>query len=168
MSKPDADYPGLRIDPEAHAAFMVVSIANRVSASASQAYMRHFGIGVMEWRVVGMLAGRPGVTAKAIGHLSGVDKSSISRATSALIKRGYVEAHEDAEDNRRALLSLTPAGKALHDRIIVSSIAREARLLDGFSDEERRVFFDFLKRVAGNIPLVDAQDPAEDDPGISR
>ena len=168
MSKPDADYPGLRIDPEAHAAFMVVSIANRVSASASQAYMRHFGIGVMEWRVVGMLAGRPGVTAKAIGHLSGVDKSSISRATSALIKRGYVEAREDADDNRRALLSLTAAGKALHDRVIISSMAREERLLDGFSDQERRALFDFLKRVAGNIPLVDAQDPAKDDPAIGR
>ena len=160
-------YPGLRIDPDEHAAFMLVSIANRVSASASQAYMRHFGIGVMEWRVLGMLAGRPGVTAKAIGLLSGVDKSSISRATQALVKRGYVEAQEDADDNRRALLALTPSGKALHDRIIVSSMAREARLLDGFSDEERRAFFGFLKRVAANIPLVDAQDPAEDDPALS-
>ncbi len=155
--------PAQRIDPDAHAAFMLVSIANRLSASASRAYMRQFGVGVMEWRVVGMLAGRPGITANQIGQVSGVDKSSISRAVHALIRRGYLDSREDAADSRRTRLFLTPEGHALHDRIIVSSLAREERLLHGFSEAERRTLFGMLGRISANMPLVNAHDPAGDD-----
>ena len=43
-----------RLDPQSHAAFQIVALANRISASASRAYLRCFGIGVMEWRVLAL------------------------------------------------------------------------------------------------------------------
>ena len=156
------DASSLRLNPESNAGFLLVSIANRLSASASRAYMRHYGVGVMEWRIVGMLAARPGITANQIGLVSGVDKSSVSRATKSLLKRGYVRTEEDPSDSRRLLLFLTPAGQALHDRIIVASLAREELLLDGLSARDRETFFRLLKQVGANMALVNAHDPTAD------
>lgn len=154
------DASGLRFNPESNAGFLLVSIANRLSASASRAYMRHFGVGVMEWRIVGLLAARPGITANQIGQVSGVDKSSVSRATKSLLKRGHVRSTEDPADSRRLMLFLTPAGQALHDRIIVASLAREELLLDGLSARDREALFRLLKHVSANMPLLNAYDPA--------
>jgi DNA-binding MarR family transcriptional regulator len=151
-----------RIEPDGHAAFMLVSIANRISASASRAYMRAFGVGVMEWRVLGLVAVRPGITGNEIGQASGVDKSSVSRAIASLSRRRFLELQGDEEDNRRILLFLTPEGYALHDRVIVASLAREERLLHGLNKMERRTLFGLLKRLSTNMPLVDAHDPADD------
>ena len=153
----------LRLEPDRHASFLVVALANRLSASASRAYMRHFGVGVMEWRALALLAAGPGITANQIAQTSGIDKSSVSRAVQSLVRRGFVQAGEDKADNRRILLSLTPEGLKLHDRTIVAFLAREERLLNGFSEEERQAFFAFLKRAGANMPLVNAYSPVQAD-----
>ena len=155
--------PKPRLKPEAHASFQLVALANRISASASRAYLRHFGVGVMEWRVLALLALKVRTTAQEISHLSGLDKSSVSRAVQALIRRSDVAAATDASDNRRAVLTLTPKGEALHDRIILSSLARERLLLAGLSTGERRTLFDLLSRLATNMDVVEAHDPAADE-----
>ena len=77
----------------------------------------------------------------------------------SLVRRGYVEASEDKADNRRALLSLTPNGFALHDRIIVASLAREELLLAGFSEPDRVQLFALFRRLTANMALVSAHDP---------
>ncbi len=148
-----------RLQPERHAAFLVVALANKISASASRAYMRHYGIGVMEWRALAMLAARPGITANQIAQVSAIDKSSVSRAVQALIRRGYVAASGDESDNRRTLLALTPDGLALHDRMIPVSFAREELLLTGLTQAEQKVLLELLARLNGNMTLVNAHDP---------
>ncbi len=150
---------GPRLNPEAHVGFLLVSIANRLSASASRAYMRYFGVGVMEWRVIGMLGTQPGITANYIGLVSGVDKSSVSRATKSLLKRGYVRTQEDPADSRRLMLYLTPGGQALHDRIIVAALARENLLLEGLSANERETFVRLMNHIGANLPLLNGHDP---------
>ena len=151
-----------RLDPQSHAAFQIVALANRISASASRAYLRCFGIGVMEWRVLALAALRPGITAGEVSVVSGVDKSPVSRAVRSLIALGHLRSAEDASDNRRSPLFLTPSGEALHDRIILASLAREERLLDGLSADERQTLFDLFKRLAANLALVEAHDPGSE------
>ena len=154
-----------RLQPEAHASFQLVALANRISASASRAYLRNFGVGVMEWRVLALLALKVRTTAQEISQLSGLDKSSVSRAVQALIRRADVAAAADPADNRRAVLTLTAQGEALHDRIILSSLARERLLLAGLSADEQRTLFDLLRRLSANMDLVEAHDPADDKAG---
>jgi DNA-binding MarR family transcriptional regulator len=150
----------MRFQPETHAAFQLISIANRLTASASQTYLKTYGVGIMEWRVLAMLAPIEGASANDISHISGVDKSAISRASQSLVKRGLIAGADDPKDNRRTLLSLTDEGRALHDRIIRASAAREQLLLDGFSPSDRAELFQLLGRLAANLPLVEAHKPA--------
>ncbi len=149
-----------RLDPDRHAAFQIVALANRISSSASQAYLRHFGIGVMEWRCLAMIGRTPGTSANEIAQLSGLDKSSVSRAVSALTGKGEVLSAADPADSRRSLLKLTPAGEALHDRVLEASLDREQRLLAGLSGAERDQLFVLLARLSDNMTQVDAHAPA--------
>ena len=155
--------PPRHIDPDRHAAFQIVALANRIASGASQVYLRHFGIGVMEWRAMAMIARTPGTSANAIALQSGLDKSSVSRAVQALMRKGDVEAAGDPGDSRRTLLTLTPTGEALHRRVLAASLERERLLLSGFSQIERRMLFGLLDRLAGNMALVDRHRPETGD-----
>jgi DNA-binding MarR family transcriptional regulator len=149
------------MDREASVPFLMVAVSNKLVASASQVYMRHYGLGIMEWRVMALLAADPGITAKDISVLSGVTAGSVSRAIKALKRLRYLEVSNDVEDNRRSFLKLNTAGMALHNRVIISALQRETLLLTGFSRAERRSLLDYLKRLLANIALVSAHRPNE-------
>lgn len=153
----------MQFEPESHAAFQIISISNRLTASASQAYLKTFGVGIMEWRVLAMLAPTGGASANDVSHVSGVDKSAVSRASQSLVRRGLIAAADDPKDSRRTVLSLTEEGRALHDRVIRASAAREQLLLEGFSDDDRAELFRLLGRLSANLPLVEAHQPAAED-----
>jgi DNA-binding MarR family transcriptional regulator len=110
---------------------------------------------------VALLAADPGITGKDISVLSGVTAGSVSRAINALKRLRYLEASNDAEDNRRSFLKLNSAGMALHNRVIISALQRETLLLTGFSHAERRSLLDYLRRLLANIALVNAHEPNE-------
>jgi DNA-binding MarR family transcriptional regulator len=152
-----------RLDLETHVAYLLISLSNKISSSASSTYMRHFGIGVTEWRVLAMLAIETGITANRINQVTGVDKAVLSRAIKSLATHGYVAPVGDARDARRSLLSLTETGRALHNRVVVASMARDARLVSGLTAQERRTLVQLLKRLAGNVPFMNAYDPSADE-----
>jgi DNA-binding MarR family transcriptional regulator len=150
----------LILDRRTSITFFVIAIANKIVASASQSYMRHYRIGIMEWRVMALLAAESGITAKDITVLSGVTAGSVSRAIRSLRKRGHVRVKIDSTDNRRSLLVLTRSGRALHDRVILSSLQREKLLLSEFSRSEYRALLGYLKRLSANVSRVRAHVPA--------
>jgi DNA-binding MarR family transcriptional regulator len=147
------------MDRNANVPFLMIAVSNKLVASASQAYMRHYGLGIMEWRVMALLAADPGITGKDISLLSGVTAGSVSRAINVLKRLRYLDASSDAADNRRSFLKLNSAGIALHNRVIVSALERETLLLTGFSRTERRTLLNHLKRLLANIARVNAHQP---------
>lgn len=151
----------LLLDRNASVPFLMVAASNKIVASASQEYMRHYRLGIMEWRVMALLAADPGITAKDISMLSGVTAGSVSRAINILKKLRYLVVNNDAADNRRTILKLNAAGTALHNRIIISALEREALLLTGFSQAERRTLLSYLRRLLANIALVNTHEPID-------
>ncbi|HEY6456268.1 MAG TPA: MarR family transcriptional regulator [Steroidobacteraceae bacterium] len=137
----------------------MVAASNKIVASASQASMRYYRLGIMEWRVMALLAADPGITGKDISMLSGVTAGSVSRAINILKKLRYLEVSNDVADNRRGILKLNAAGIALHNRIIVSALERETLLLTGFSAAARKTLLRYLRRLLGNIALVHTHVP---------
>jgi len=118
---------------------------------ASRRYRRTLDIGVMEWRVLALLAVEAQASPARIGEVAGVDKSVVSRAVTALERKRLVSVTAGRAGGRQTQLALTPAGQALHDRGIVGALAGEARMLEGFSDAERDQLVDFLKRLTANV-----------------
>lgn len=98
------------------------------------------------------------------GHLV----PNISRAAIALDGKGLVRRGPDPKDQRRQILFLTPAGRALHDRFIPMLRAREAEMLSCLSERERTQFERLTRKLAAHVPAwatlpEDALKSSEDD-----
>jgi DNA-binding MarR family transcriptional regulator len=133
-------------------------VANALSWGGSRVYLREFGVGTNEWRVLSALVNWPGGTASHIGQVLGLNKSVVSRSLKFLEERGMVTIEQGT--GRRQLLQLTPAGRELHDRVIVVVLKRERILLEGFSPSEVEQLLDFLRRMHANVPAMNAYDPS--------
>lgn len=131
----------------------ITLLAQRISATASAEYRPRFGVGVTDWRLMALLAAEPWMAPVRIASSTGLDKAAVSRSLRGLRNAGLVEASGEAPARRRSLFALTPAGLALHDRLVEAALAREQRLLLGFSIEERAQLQDFVERM---LKAVDA------------
>lgn len=138
-------------------------IANRWGRGSSRIYLKRFGIGVNEWRIISMIAVEPGVTAQRAGFVTSVDKGIVSRAVKEMEAQGLVTATQDQDDARKTSLTLTKKGYSLHDRVVAVALERQNRLLDGLSQEEILQLARLLGRIRENLPAVNARELERDE-----
>jgi DNA-binding MarR family transcriptional regulator len=149
------------LDLERHVPYFFTYISNRLSRGASETYREFFGIGITEWRVMGVLASVPDTTANQITNEIGLDKAAVSRALSELERQGLAVTQPDPSDNRSRSVRLTKEGDALHDRIIVAALAREERLLSTLSSRELETLIICLRKLRTNVSYTNAYEPSE-------
>lgn len=130
-------------------------IANKLSGGASQAYLRTFDVGIETWSLLLLLAREPSWSAQRVCKMIGMDKASVSRAFKRMQERGLITIRLDPGDGRLRVASITPAGRALHDKIIGIALERDRALMSVLSPEERKVLLDFLHRLNDNLPGVE-------------
>jgi len=150
--------PAQTVDPDRFFPLIVSSIANKISRGGSKLYLRLFGVGIIEWRVLYVLAETPGATAQAICNRIDLDKAAASRSIQVLERAGYIAAAVDPCDARKRSLALTATGRALHDRILKVAMLRERRLLEGFTPAEREMLLGLLRRMHDNAVKMDSYD----------
>lgn len=141
---------------------LITFLANKLAAGASQCYRKHFGIGVVEWRMLSMLAVENGITANRICQVIGLDKGAVSRSLQTLEAAGHVRSQVDPQDARRNTVSLTASGRELHDRVLKVALERERRLLSGLSAEEVDTLIELLGRLHNQVNNVNEYDPNND------
>lgn len=150
--------PVKTIDRDRYFPFFISSIANKISRGGSRVYLKLFGIGIIEWRILSVLANNTQSTANAICAAIDLDKAAASRSIQVLERLGYVVTATDPGDGRKRTVSLTAAGQALHDRAIKVALRREQQLLTGFTDGEREIFLSLLRRMHVNAVEMDCFD----------
>jgi DNA-binding MarR family transcriptional regulator len=139
--------------------FYFTVLANKLSSGASRLYLKRYDMGIIEWRVLAMLAVEPRISPVRICQVIGLDKGAVSREMRKLEAKGYLTVEEDPESTRRRTLELTPLGYEIHDEIIRTALERERRLLRGLSPEEVDTLLNLLVRTTANIPFVNEYDP---------
>ncbi|MCF2520303.1 MarR family winged helix-turn-helix transcriptional regulator [Dyadobacter sp. CY351] len=88
------------------------------------------------------------MTQQEIANLLQKDKAGIQRSVQTLHKDGFLKIESDIEDKRKNLITLTPSGKFVCERIQAMVIAFDNRVMEHFTDEERKTFIGYLDRVA--------------------
>lgn len=141
---------------------LLTFLTNKMSSGASACYRKHFGIGIVEWRLLAMLAVEDNISANRMAQVIGLDKSAISRALQAMERDGHVSTQVDGKDARRYTVSLTPGGRALHDRVLVTALERERLLLGDLSETEIETLIGFLQRMTAQLDQVNAVEPRDD------
>ncbi len=152
MLKPSAsnevDLPVLEFDR--YLPFLFISISNDIYRSASQFYQSRFGIGVTEWRVLTALAAEPNSTANRLCEIAQLDKAAASRSLKALEGDGRVTIAPHKSDARKRIVTFTPAGLKLYEKILDVAQSRQARIATGFTAEETNTLISLLNRVRAN------------------
>jgi DNA-binding MarR family transcriptional regulator len=117
--------------------YRLARLADVVSRATAQVYAERFELTRDEWRVLAALAQLGEVRTAAVMESSTLDKMQVSRAVGRMERDGLLARSPDPEDGRGYLLRLTPAGRALHRRVVPMVQAREAFLLEALTPEER-------------------------------
>ena len=159
-SRPDSGAAPARsnrtVDFERGIPFLIAALGNKLSDIASRGVRRDLGIGLMEWRIVALLAVETEATPARIGQVAGVDKSVVSRAAATLEQQGVVTIAAGPSGSRQTRLILAPKGLEMHERGIHMAFERNDALLHGFSAEERNQLAELLLRATANLPRMEA------------
>ena len=113
-------------------------LSNRVSDAIARHYSERFGLSIPEWRVMAVLGGTPGLSAREVAQRTAMDKVQVSRAVAALVAGRRVQRALDAKDGRVLRLTLTRSGRAIYDEIVPLALHLEEVLLGALSPQERR------------------------------
>lgn len=82
-----------------------------------------------------------------LGRLTAMDPATIQGVIGRLRARRLIEDRPDPSDRRRTLLSLSPEGERLVERLVPNGFAVSEAILEPLSEEERAIFLALLKRL---------------------
>lgn len=126
-------------------------LTNRISSAIADDYEDRFGLSVPEWRCMAVLGRFGANTATGICERTAMDKVTVSRATSSLLKKNLISHKTDPEDRRRTILNMTTIGRRIHDQIVPLALAHEKRLLAGLNASEVEQFNHLLSKLEEHI-----------------
>lgn len=117
----------------------LATVSHAIMRSVASVLEDRFGISTPEWKVLAIIAEKPGLSAVTVAQLAEMDTVAVSRAVTKLLDRGLIDRELDSEDRRRSVLNLSAEGADLYEQVIPIAGELEARLLGDFTDDEKRV-----------------------------
>jgi MarR family transcriptional regulator for hemolysin len=91
------------------------------------------------------------MSVKAISDAMGLSVPGISRSIDAMVQRGEVTREEDPRDRRCKMVSVTPRGRKLYERLMAIRLAGVQRFVEELDQDEREALAHGLDAVAGRI-----------------
>jgi MarR family transcriptional repressor of emrRAB len=86
--------------------------------------------------------------------------TNMTRITNALVKRGLITRSASAEDRRRVLIRITPAGKRFVQKMLPPMFPRVDAMFANFSGTDKRNLSRLLRKLAVNLDQMDPDGPA--------
>ena len=127
-----------KLDLEHFLPYRLSVLSNRVSDAIAREYSDRFGLSIPEWRVMAVLGGTSGLSARDVADRTAMDKVQVSRAVDSLVRVRRVARAEDAEDGRVSRLGLTAKGRAIYDEVVPLALHLEEVFQSALRPEERR------------------------------
>ena len=84
--------------------------------------------------------------------------TNMTRIGNTLVKRGLISRGASAEDRRRVLIRITPAGRRFVLKMLPPMFPRVEAMFAGFSAAERNQLSRLLRKLAKNLDQLDAED----------
>jgi DNA-binding MarR family transcriptional regulator len=91
------------------------------------------------------------MSVKAISDAMGLSLPGVSRSVEAMVQRGEVTREEDPRDRRCKMVSVTPRGRKLYERLMAVRIAGVRRFVEELDQDEQEALAHGLDAVAGRI-----------------
>ncbi|MDQ0314268.1 MarR family winged helix-turn-helix transcriptional regulator [Amorphus orientalis] len=135
---------------------MLAATSDRVG----QAWMKaRFGLSILLWRVLGIVAALEPVRFGEVGHALNLDKGQLSRLVKSLIERGLIEATASEADQRVTILRLTAHGRTVHGEVLEIAKARNNAVLSALDGAEVETLLRLLDKLQ---PFLELRADAEE------
>lgn len=95
-----------------------------------------------------------GITSSQLCVVCDKDKAAISRTVAELEREGLVERSLKGSNRYRALLKLTPQGKAAAEHVDKRAKLAVEKAGEGMTDEQRAIFYTVLDLIAGHLQTI--------------
>lgn len=146
-----------------------VSIIHRNLCAYMNQSLPGSDIGYGQKRFLVEIALYPGLTQEEVSERLLMDKTTTARAVKELEKKGYITREKDTEDKRCRRLWPTGRGKVFAPRVLEARKKAKEGLSRGFSEEERAILAEWLKRLSENAShLREASRKNQDSPGAKE
>jgi len=140
-----------KLDLQRSVVVLLNFLSNRLTASGSAIYRAKFGLSIMEFRLLVMLASEPDIAPSRICEVMGLDMGAVSRGLRALQERKLVLNRSDARHPSYRLWSLTIAGARLQDEAVLVALERDSILLEDIAEQERDLLISILRRMLARV-----------------
>ncbi len=140
---------------EAFLPYLLSVAANRVSGLVARRYEDAFGITIPEWRCLAVIGEGEPTSASGIVERTAMDKVKVSRALASLQAKGLVRRAPHPTDGRLALISFTPRGRTVYERIVPLALETEREVLAGLSAAEERALRAGLLRLLARLEALE-------------
>ena len=102
-------------------------------------------------RVLGYLLRNGASRQRELADYCEVDPAAVSRMLDSLQRGGVVSREADGANRRCERIQITDKGRAAYAAWQDSCLEMEGKMVDGFTEEERARFADYLARVHQNL-----------------
>ncbi|MBY6088935.1 MarR family winged helix-turn-helix transcriptional regulator [Pseudooceanicola sp. 502str34] len=139
MDRPSLEAPSSELEAFVHGRSVfarLITLNNLISAPFHARTASEVDLTLNEWRVILVINALPGVTARQICDVFGMNKMNVSRAIASLQKKGHVEQMTSPGDQRSKNLVLQPSGKEIYRAIIHRARKNEERILSVLDPSE--------------------------------
>ena len=119
-----------------------------------QAFARRVGqtdLSPGHFAILAVINENPGLNQTALSHATGRDKSTLTPALKGLEKHGFILRTRSETDRRAYHLSLTTAGKAHLDKLIVHAEAHDRALDEIVGDFHKPLLIHLLERIVDEL-----------------
>ncbi|WP_395394554.1 MarR family winged helix-turn-helix transcriptional regulator [Novosphingobium sp. BL-8A] len=104
-----------------------------------------------QWTMIAVVARYPGSTQRTIAEYLEMSEASAGRLIDRLCADGLLERRDRRDDRRARSVYVTDAAHPLLDKLGHIASEAEARMFNGFSDEEASQLRDYLSRIYDNV-----------------
>lgn len=138
--------------------FRIARVQNTLNAHAIATLAAQSDLTLTEWRMLASIESRKQTTAAEIVRHTQIDKAQVSRAIKSLRARNLIIASENLEDHRQQTLSLSDAGRSVFEKLVVVMRQRQAMLTQDIEEDEIKVLFSILERLAARAEQAALKD----------
>jgi homoprotocatechuate degradation regulator HpaR len=113
--------------------------------------LRQHGLSAQQWRVIRVLVEEDALDASQVAERCALLMPSLSRILQNLHKRGLIDRQADRGDQRRTLISITPAGRRLFETLSPLNEARYAYITEKFGYGKLELLYELLDELVAKL-----------------
>lgn len=123
--------------------------ANHALYKEFDAHVRAAGLSSVEWRVLATLHDGEALTVGQLAHEILSKQPTVTKLIQRMAEQGWVTLLADPADQRRTLVSATPAGRRLVKPLVTKARAHETAKLSALAASEKAALKKLLTKIAG-------------------